>query len=64
ISSSIEYLLWFILHHPFSGVPPREADERLKSGIQRGRLIVAQRREEFDRACPMPSQPCKSPNRS
>ena len=31
ISSSIEYLLWFILHHPFSGVPPREADERLKS---------------------------------
>jgi len=63
ISSSIEYLLWLILHHPSGCVLLQEADERLKSRTYHSRSSGQLRREEFgqartvsDRACAVPHQ--------
>jgi len=64
ISSSIEYLLWLILHHPFSGVLPREADERLKSRTYHSRSSGQLRREKFDQARTASSRACAVPHRS
>ena len=58
ISSSIEYLLWLILHHPFSGVLPREADERLKSRTYQSRSSGQLRREGLAQACAVSDRLC------